>query len=181
MINKKHITQKICEQAFGLNKYIEIMQQLHHTDVSKNKKFQTLFNGYYGVRRNEKWRKHFYHIFQDSKTMQNDKLTFQFILEQLYNDVGQVEASFASKILASVKSEMPLWDRRVLNFLNLKLKGKNTEEKRSNAIHLYDTIIEKYQTDELKNFVNLFNELFPSYTDIISDIKKIDCFTWLLG
>ncbi len=94
-------------------------------------------------------------------------------------------------MLASIYPNMPIWgrrvlnyfktDERILNYLKFTTKIASKEEKIIKAVEIYDVLIEKYKEKEQQEFVKLFDELLPSCSYQISDTKKIDCFTWLLG
>lgn len=45
------VFQQRLEDAFGLKKYSQIMKSIGSVDISKDREFQRLFNGFYRVRR----------------------------------------------------------------------------------------------------------------------------------
>ncbi len=177
------ITNKLCNQAFSLHRYVKIMERLQNkSSIANDKDFQKLFNSFYVVRRNDTWRKYYYELFQNCREQHDNCVTFEYILQNLHTHTGQVEASFASKMLASINPEMPLWDRRVLHyFKKYDLEGSNAQERMHCAIKTHDIIIEKYHDQEQQNFIKIFDNYFPSYPHKISNVKKIDCIIWLLG
>ena len=120
------ILQTQLAHGMGLDGYAIIMRGDPATD-----EFQRLFNGYYRVRRNEAWRKAFYNLFQRAK---NEGFSFDRIIKELYQQTGNIEASFSSKMLATIDLSKPIWDQYVLQNLGLKLNGKTQEEKLQNAI-----------------------------------------------
>ena len=103
------------------------------------------------------------------------------IITELYHLTGNVEASFSSKMLATIDPSKPIWDQYVLQNLGLALTGKTQEEKLANAIHLYDQIEKWYKdyltTAEAQENIEVFNRLLPEYA-WVSDTKKIDCLLW---
>ena len=175
-VNK--VFQERLASAMGLDQYRLIMEQVQCTDLSENKDFQRTFNGFYIVRRNEAWRKTYYDYFEKVKT---ESPTFASILTYLYENTGNIEASFSSKMLASIFPEKPIWDRYVVQNLNLELTGKTKEEKLNNAITLYADIEKWYkdflQTDKAKECIETFDRTLPDYR-WLSSIKKIDCILW---
>ena len=86
------------------------------------------------IRRNEKWRQHYYDLFAKAKT---ERFSFEQIITELYRLTGNVEASFSSKMLATIDASKPIWDQYVLQNLGLELMGKTQEEKLQNAVALY--------------------------------------------
>lgn len=164
--------------SLGLDKYRFIMEQVKNTDVSKNISFQRAFNGFYIVRRNEDWRGIYYEYFEWVK---NSTPTFASILTYLYQRTGNIEPSFASKMLATIFPEKPIWDRYVVQNLNMELVGATKEERLENAIVLYSEIEKWYadflRTEKAKECIEVFDRMLPDYKDI-SNIKKIDSILW---
>jgi hypothetical protein len=131
------------------------------------------------VRRNNEWRNKYFSYFEDNKD--NKNICFSEIITYLYETTGNIEASFSSKMLATINQDRPIWDQYVLKNLGLELIGKNNIEKLQNAILLYDVIVRWYKdymsTDNCKECLDLYNRNLPKYS-MISDIKKIDFLLW---
>ena len=139
-INATKILEEALSRSLGLPRYIEIMAG--NPDKSE---FQRMFNGYYKVRRNENWQKEYYAIFtEDKKNPEN--YTFERILRKLHEKTRMIEASFSSKMLATIDPSKPIWDQYVLKNLGLQLKGKDAESKLKNAIDLYSKIEDWYNS-----------------------------------
>ena len=164
--------------SFGLDKYEYIIKQLKEINVAEDMDYQRIFNGFYIVRRNADWRKVYYDYFERMKTKQP---TFEIILTYMFECTGQIEPSFSSKLLATIFPEKPIWDRYVVENLNLELTGKTKQERMKNAIALYADIEKWYeeflQTDKAGECIEVFDRILPDY-QWISDIKKIDCVIW---
>lgn len=176
--NAAEVLEKRLASSLGLDRYTGIMQQAKTTDISKDREFQRLFNAFYRVRRNEDWRKIYYTLFEQ---MKQGSPGFESILQHLYEKTGRIEASFSSKMLATLCPEKPIWDRYVLENLGLTLDGGSKEQQLRNAVVLYHEIENWYAgfltTDCALACLETFNNTFHGYT-WISDIKKIDCFLW---
>lgn len=175
-VNK--VFQERLAASMGLDKYQFIMEQVKQTDVSIDADFQRIFNGFYRVRRNEAWRKVYYEHFENVK---GSTPTFASILTHLYECTGNIEPSFSSKMLATIFPNKPIWDRYVVQNLNMELVGTTKEERVANAIALY-TDIEKWyadflQTDKAKECIEAFDRVMSDYKHI-SSIKKIDSILW---
>lgn len=175
-VNK--VFQERLANSLGLDKYKIIMTSVRNTDISFDVKFQKTFNGFYLVRRNESWRKTYYDFFEKEK---NATPTFESIITFLYENTGNVEPSFSSKMLATIDDNNPIWDKYVLQNLNIEHTGTNQEEKLINAIKLYAKITEWYHefllTDKAKECVTIFDSTLPDYK-WISNVKKIDTVLW---
>jgi hypothetical protein len=167
------------QASVRLKDYLLIMDQYSKVDVSIDAQFQKVFNRYYRVRRNLQWREQYYSLFQRVKSAPP---TFEAILRQLYGMTGRVETSFASKMLATIDSENPIWDSRVLNVLGHSQNyNKRKEERIVIAIEKYDQIKAWYReylkTEEALACIKIFDEHLPDCKDI-SSVKKIDFFLW---
>ncbi len=69
------------------------------------------FNAYYGVRRNAAWRSQFYDRFEAAKvSVLSIEDLFEETLLGIYTDTGRVEASFASKLVATLRPGAPIID-----------------------------------------------------------------------
>ena len=92
-----------------------------------------------------------------------------------------MEASFSSKMLATIDASRPVWDKYVLQNLGLELTGKTPNEKLDNAVALYRQIERWYSeylgTYEARENIDTFNRMLPDYK-WVSDVKKIDCLLW---
>lgn len=173
MMDAKVILQKQLARSLGLDRYVMLLR----SDPS-SPSFQRICNGYYRIRRNEAWRRCYYDLFREAK---ESALGFKQILTDLYRMTGSVEASFASKMLATLDPGKPIWDQYVLANLGLVLSGKTAEEKLLHAAELY-TAIEKWYadylaTEEARANLQIFDRLLPDYA-WISDVKKTDCLLW---
>lgn len=175
-VNK--VFQERLASSMGLDKYQFIMAQVKATDVSTNADFQRIFNGFYIVRRNEGWRKVYYEHFENVK---GGTPTFESILTHLYESTGNIEPSFSSKMLATIFPDKPIWDRYVVQNLNMELIGTTKEERLENAIALYANMEKWYadflQTEKAKECIEVFDRVLPDYKHI-SSIKKIDSILW---
>lgn len=170
----RKVFQERLASSMGLDKYRYIMEQVSITNVAIDTDFQRTFNGFYVVRRNESWRKSYYEYFESVK---NGKPTFKNINEC----TGNIEPSFSSKMLVTIIPEKPIWDRYVVQNLNMQLTGTTKEEKLKNAIMLYADIEKWYadflETEKGKECISEFDQVLPDYKGI-SKIKKIDSILW---
>lgn len=162
----------------ALDQYEYLKEKLYKCNVSKDKEFQTKFNAFYRVRRDEKWRKTFYTYFEQIKN--NKNITFEEILDYMYKKTGNIEASFCSKMLATINPNMPIWDQYVLKNLNLSVTGTDKEDRLENTKKIYNKIVEiekeKLKQEDIKQAIKEFNIYFKEYS--LSDIKILDYILW---
>lgn len=170
------------EVKTAMQHYISIMNRVWNTDVSADKDFQREFNHFYRIRRNEEWRKKFYRIFEDTK--QKTTPDFAEVLEELHAQTGNVEASFSSKMVATLNPNKPIWDSMVLSVLLLKPEAENGKATVSSVISCYSYLDRWYydfkKHPTAKEWIRKFDKAFPEYKDI-SATKKIDFILWADG
>lgn len=178
-VNLDEAIAKLKKREKDIRSYFEIMQMAEHPD---DPDFQKKYDAFYRVRRNEAWRMEYFKLMADFRKRSNP--TFGEILLRLQQKTGQIEASFSSKMLATLDADMPIWDSNVLKVLNLKLTGNTTELKMSNAVVLYDRICRWYksflQTENAKKMIERFDNEFPEFREM-SPTKKIDFILWANG
>ncbi len=87
----EEVERIIIKNAFDLKRYLKTLDKAFDDNYKKN------FNAYYGVRRNEKWRKAYYNFFEKNKN--NKNITFKEIITYLHNNkkVQNVEPSFQAR------------------------------------------------------------------------------------
>ena len=177
-IDAKRVIETRIAESMGFDKYKQIMETVRTTDVSMDPVFQRAFNAFYRVRRNAEWRKKYYDLFETSK---DSNPSFESIVRTMYETTGNIEASFSSKMIATINPDMPIWDRYVVQNLCLELKGKTKEDQLTCAVDLYDQIVSWYEsflkTENGRECLTEFNRILPGYV-WMSDVKKIDFYLW---
>lgn len=180
-IHLEKALEELKKRKKDILRYTEIMQLVHRVDVSQDQDFQRKYNAFYRVRRDASWRQVYFRLMEDNKYKTGVEPSFGEIQLRLFLETGQVESSFASKMLATLNPQMPIWDSRVLHNLQLKLKGKTPEQRLSSAVVLYDRICEWYeaflQTDKAREILKTFDEALPE-CKTFSDVKKLDFVLW---
>jgi hypothetical protein len=162
----------------GLYKYLYIMERFHKTDVSKDLEFQKRFNGFYRIRqRKPEFYNEYYNFMEEHK---DNEVSFDLVLEHFYNTFERVEASFSSKLVATINPNLPVWDEFILKNLGLKKPAYGTKNRINKTIELYNSIIKWYedflQTDDSRRMIQLFDERYKGVD--ITDTKKIDLILW---
>lgn len=162
----------------GLKRYCWIQENIHGRDVSRDRSFQNKFNGFYKVRRNDAWQLHFYTLLEMSK---GTGITFPNGLCTLLERTSRVEASFASKLVATLHPDKPVIDEFVLSNFGLRLpSGKDRERRCVGCIVVYDQLCDNYvaliKSAEGLMICEKFKRSFP-WADI-TDLKKVDLVLW---
>ena len=170
--------KQVIIRFLSLDKYNYLRNEVYNYDVSKDKNFQKTFNSFYRVRRNEKWRIKFYSYFEKIKN--NPEISFDIVVKDLLLETGYLEASFSSKLLATINTNMPIWDQYVLNNLGFKVSGSTKQERLDSVIEIYGKIIEQekklLEREDIKKSVDKMREEFNEYD--LSEIKALDYILW---
>lgn len=188
-----HVPQRALESAlatyYGLAKYQRIIALANDpsVDLATSDEFKRTFNALYAVRRSEIWQSEFYALFQEVRV--EGACDFSTLLRRCYERCGRVEASFVSKMLATLDTSQPIWDSRVVGLLNDRAKlglpdlaRFRAADARLDAACLgYQQLQEFYRkfmgSAQCASYVKAFDEALPSYVGI-SNVKKIDCLLW---
>ncbi len=176
-INFNECQRNMMVQYMSLDDYVYTRDNLNPRDSE----FQRRFNSFYKIRRNKEWRDTYYSYFDEIKD--NKNISFDEILKQIYEKTHNVEASFSSKMLATIRPEMPILDQFVLTFFNLVIEGYTPEERINSAMEVYRKIVEEeskmLKDPTVKKEVKQFKEYFMDYK--ISDVKALDYMIWGQG
>ena len=178
-IDGRAAIQSSLVRSWGLEGYARIQRTVRETDVSSDADFQRFYNRFYRVRRNAEWQARYYAIMEREKV--NPSTAFGDVLREMHELTGNVEASFTSKMIATLHPDRPIWDSLVLARLGLRLKGTTAQAKLENAVDVYGKIVSWYETylatgDAEKN-IRLFDELLPGYA-WLTPVKKVDFLLW---
>ncbi len=108
-----------------IRRYFEIMRM---AETPENPEFQKKFNAFYRIRRDEAWRSEFYQLMEDFR--KKDDPYFGEVLLRLHQRTGQIEPSFASKMLATLNADMPIWDSNILRVLHLRACSESLQKRK---------------------------------------------------
>ncbi len=175
----KNFQKTALTRLLGMDKYKDILIMFNDKNINPtSSKFTKKFNAFYRVRRNEEWQKTYYNYFE--KNRYNKNITFEEILRYLYKNTGNIEASFASKMLSTINPNMPIWDQYVLKNLNIKVDNIDKDERVEKTILAYQEIIddvnERLKDKEIKKSIDEFRNFFPELE--FSDTKILDFMMW---
>jgi hypothetical protein len=143
------------------------------------------FNAYYGVRRNAAWRASFYTHFEAAKrsTLATPEL-FEIIVSGLMAETGRIEASFASKLVATLRPNGPVIDSVVRAWLARYLDPPRFASDLGTVVAYYRWLeakmLETALTPEAQHWAAVFDQAFPTQTGEapISAMKRLDFLIW---
>lgn len=143
------------------------------------------FNAYYGVRRNAAWRAHFYSRFERAKasTLSASAL-FEAVVSGLAEDTGRIEASFASKLVATLRPTGPVIDSVVRGWLAAAVEPPPFKGGVYAAVAYYrwleEVLTALADSPEALAWATIFERAFPTAADdaAISSMKRLDFLIW---
>ncbi|MBO5312630.1 MAG: hypothetical protein J6B29_01560 [Clostridia bacterium] len=194
--NPGGIMLKGLEDACGLTAYAKTLD-FDAINIATDKEYQKNFTGYYRVRRDGAWLKKYYEYMEEHK---NDTfISFEQILRHLssiphrvkkssVNPTGfatSVDASYSSKMLATINPDYPVWDSQVVRALGITIDNSlRGEDKIQAYIRSYAELTEEIRdfisTQNGRDCIEIFDSTFPSYANL-NPFKKIDFFLWNIG
>jgi hypothetical protein len=161
----------------GLDRYLWVQGRVRSCDVSVDEEFQRRFDAFYRVRRGSSWRAQYFLLMESAKQTGID---FPQALVQLNRRTGRIEASFASKLVATLNPATPIIDRFVLQSFDLKLPNWGSPERESKTICVYHAFCGAYETllqggndGEIRR---RFDQRPPGSE--ITELKKVDLVLW---
>ncbi len=207
-INEKEIREALLQKRRinGIKRYINIMKKRDNIEFYFED-FKEEYQKFYGMKRairgyhipdSEKFYDVYFQYLKEN--LGNTSLSFEKVLKDLYDShiSDRVEASFSSKLLATVNPNMPVWDQNV--FYQLKIPKPKTDSNHKDyqineTIKTYqvlmDKILEYLNSDLGREYIRVFNQVFDEvfqddcdifiWKENITDVKKIDFVLWSLG
>ncbi|MFA6533935.1 MAG: hypothetical protein WCT37_02050 [Patescibacteria group bacterium] len=124
------------------------------------------------------------------KLLANKQTKLEIILSELYKiptlkNKKTIQFSFSTKLLHTIDNNLPIFDSEVGKIFNLKVSGKNEDEKIASCIKIYDTLkvyyLELNNAEEIKEVISKFRQRFDVDINKISNTKILDFIFWSLG
>jgi hypothetical protein len=176
-LTERNIEAALPRVAVGLKKYLWLQAQRDACNVRSDPEYRKRFNGFYRVRRGQDWQNHFYGLLEAQK---GRTVSFAEVFEALHRATGRYEASFASKLLATIDPNMPVIDSIVLRNLDLRLPAAGSKRRIARIEQLYAGLVncfkEFLRTDTGRHLVTRFRAAYPDAT--ITEIKMLDLVLW---
>jgi hypothetical protein len=173
----KDIVAALPRVAAGLQKYVWLQDHLSDRNVASDAEYQRRFAGFYRVRRGSVWRGAFFELLEGRKS---NGLPFGEALQLLHRETGRVEASFASKLVATIDPHQPIIDSVVLTNLGLRLPARGAADRLQQVERLHGRLCDWYReqlaSHQGQELVRLFRESYPQVA--ITDVKAVDLVLW---
>lgn len=176
-VSKMQIDAAIPLVKDGLAKYIWLQDNFKTTNVLEDREYRRRFNHFYKVRRNEEWQAVFYKLLDSAK---HNNINYADILTQLQRETNRLEASFASKLVATVSTDSPVIDQFVLQNFGLKLPPQTASDRLKKTINVYHQLEKAMQqliaSDIGYYLITCFKDEYSKHE--ISDVKMVDLVLW---
>jgi len=177
-LTKKQIDAALPKIEEGLKQYLWLQSKAKASCIfHEDEEFQRKYNHFYKVRRASAWRNTFYNLMAQSK---KEHLQFHEVIEALRLATGRYEVSFASKLVATLDTSMPIIDSVVLKNLNMRLPSATAPDRAAKICKLHKKLATCFadflQTENGKHLVSQFNVKYPSAK--ITEIKMLDLVLW---
>ena len=176
-LSERQIAVALDRAALGLEKYQWIMRRVRDCDARRDAEFQRAFNGFYKVRRDEAWRRQYFALLEQAKAT---PMTFSDVLRAIHTSTGRVEASYSSKLVATLNPSLPVWDRYVLDFFGLCAPYPYQRDRVACCERLYGELyrlmVELVASAEGRLICAMFARRYPRVG--VSDLKRVDLVLW---
>jgi hypothetical protein len=153
------------------------MDRVHRIDARTDAVFQRTYNGFYRIRKAAQWRAAYYELMEQAKAQ---PMSFAEVLCAMHEAVASVEASFSSKLVATLNPSQPVWDQFVLSNFGLRKPYPYQSDQLDRTITVYEELRRRYaalvDSTEGRLLCHAFVERFPGAN--LTDIKRIDLVLW---
>lgn len=161
----------------GLERYVWLQQHRDANDLRRDTVYRKRFNRFYRVRRGADWQDKFYYLLESKK---RQAVSFAEVLHALHQATGRYEPSFTSKLVATIRPEMPVIDSVVLRNVNLTLPRHNLRDRTARLERLHEILVSWFNafltTETGCYLVKRFREEYPDAQ--ISEVKMLDLLLW---
>ena len=178
LLTEARIDEAIPRVKRGLEKYLWIAKQARAQEpFMRDAEFQKRYIGFYRVRRNQAWREAYFSVMNRAR---REALEFEDVLRLLHAETGRYEASFASKLVATLNPSKPVIDSVVLENLGLKQPPSYASDRFEQLCILYKTLAlrleEILDSESGKYLVSRFTQAYPDAE--VTSIKMLDLVLW---
>ena len=174
----QQIDAAIPNVAEGLEKYLWIQSKVAGPGgFHEDPEFRRRYNHFYRVRRAAAWQDTFYGLMARAK---REQLRFHEVLDLLREATTRYEASFASKLFATLNPTNPVIDSVVLKNLHLRLPYASTPDRAAQICKLHNKLASLFAsfliTETGRYLVKKFRCAYPSAA--VTEEKMVDLVLW---
>jgi hypothetical protein len=177
-LTRAQIDKALPKVEKGLHQYLWIQSRIKdHHDFHSDPEFRRKYNHFYRIRRASPWQNVFYSLMARAK---RERLQFWEVLKALRESTRRIEASFASKLLATINPNLPVIDSIVLKNLGMRLLTATEPDRISKVCEIHKRLSECFndflQSDNGRYLVAEFMNMYPNAK--ITETKMLDLVLW---
>lgn len=178
ILTQKQIDVALPKLQQGLEKYLWLQGKvIEQSTFYNDTEFRRKYNHFYRVRRGSVWQDVFYKLMERAK---HEQLQFHVVLDLLHQSTNRYEASFASKLIATINPSMPVIDSIVLKNLGLRLPYPTIANRIQHICKIHQRLTDMFDaflgTEDGKYLVKQFKTKYPSAN--ITEVKMLDLVLW---
>lgn len=164
--------------AKGVQQYLDLQRMAAHLpNFHNDPDFRRRYNHFYRVRRGVAWQQAY---FQLMGRAHQQGLPFDTILNELHKATGRLEASFASKLLATLRPTEPVIDSEVLRNLGVRLPYAGAQGRFGKICVLHKELGHAFgdflKTQQGRYLVSEFTQMYPRAN--VTEEKMLDLVLW---
>lgn len=177
-LTQEKINKALPKVEQGLKQYLWLQSRITGQEpFHQDTEFRRRYNHFYRVRRGLAWQDVFYGLMARAK---KEQLQFHVVLDLLRQATNRYEASFASKLIATINPSAPVIDSIVLKNLGLRLPYATASDRATQICKLHQKLtllfVTFLGTENGKYLVGEFKRIYPKAN--ITEIKMLDLVLW---
>ncbi|CAN0622910.1 conserved protein of unknown function [Burkholderia multivorans] len=177
-LTKEQILSALPLVARGLQKYLWIQSQVAlGPGRITDRYFQRKFNGFYRIRRAPEWQSAYYKLLASKLST---GIEFRDALKFMLETTGRIEASFMSKLVATINPSKPVIDSVVLENIGLALPKAKALDRIEQICNIHATLEAGFHaflaTEPGRFLVESFRKNYPEAD--ITEVKMLDLVLW---
>lgn len=174
---RHEIRSAVADLERPIRDYLWLIEQVRGRDVRTDPDFQRRYNHFWRVRKGATWRAAYYDLLERAKTTDTD---FEAALRAIHERTGRIEASFCSKLVATLDPDRPVVDAFVLRFFGLRLPYAYQDDRIARTIDVYRRVAAGVhaivRSEAMPEIRAAFAGRYPDAS--LSDVKMVDFVLW---
>lgn len=178
VLSPRQIDAALLRVGEGLEQYLWLQARVAAgSGFEQDPEFRRRYNRFYRVRRGSDWQNAFYNLMARAKS---EQLDFRAVLLALHDTTNRYEASFASKLVATLDPSKPVIDAFVLQNVGLRLPVPALPDRFERICDVYGELISifsKFLSGESGRYlITAFRRVHPNSK--ITKVKMLDLVLW---
>jgi hypothetical protein len=177
-LSPRQIDAALAGARGGLRQYEWLQSRVAGQNAfEQDTEFRRRFNRFYRVRRGREWQDTFYGLMGRAK---KERLEFRTVLDAIHRATSRYEASFASKLVATLDPSKPVIDAFVLRNVGLRLPPHAAADRAERIDEIYGELISVFSTflsgERGSYLISAFGRTYPDAR--VTNVKMLDLVLW---